>query len=74
MHYPGTLRAGPSMSTVLSQHYLSWLEITSSLEWGGNAPQQTLCISWESLVLPQGKVSAQHPKSRWEKTPRMVVT
>lgn len=37
--------------------------------WGGDALQQTLCTSQESLVLPQGDVSAQHPKSRWEKTP-----
>lgn len=68
MHYPGALRAGPSVSTLLSQHHSSRQEITSSVESGGNAPQQTLCIIWESLVRPQGEVSAQHPKSRWEKT------
>lgn len=37
--------------------------------WGGDAPRQTLGTSWESLVLPQGEVSAQHPKSRWETPP-----
>lgn len=67
MYHPGALRAGPSVSTLLSQHYSSRLEITNFVEWGGDAPQQTLSISWESLVLPQGKVSAQHPKSKWEK-------
>lgn len=70
VHYSGALRAGPSVSTLLSQHYPPRQETTSSVEWGGNAPQQTLCISWESLVLPRGEVSAQHPKSRWEKTLR----
>lgn len=32
---------------------------------GSDAPRQILCTSRESLVLPRGEVSAQHPKSRW---------